>query len=323
MERYWSGGLRSPESTEPTVDVFVDGDGISLGFFDPAGAKGLVPVTRVDAGKLVQMLAEAVRKAYAWDGAAEALRSDEPMPTTTTPSLVDELARLRNENAALRQHVAELEYSQKTLQTANAETKALLHAALDREEEAKYQRKKALSDGKEIAEERDRLQALLNEAKAAITPFAVFPYEKASGKIMPFYYDFARTVHAKLSAAVLINSKSTPRPTIVCLCGSTRFSEAYQRANLDETLAGHIVLTIGCDMRSDADVFTGKSEAELTQIKDGLDALHLHKIELADEILVLNVDGYVGTSTAREIAHARQIGKRVRWLEPDKAVISE
>lgn len=41
------------------------------------------------------------------------------------------------------------------------------------------------------------------------------------------------------------------RPTIVCLCGSTRFGEAYQKANLEETLAGKIVLTIGCDMKSD------------------------------------------------------------------------
>ncbi len=45
------------------------------------------------------------------------------------------------------------------------------------------------------------------------------------------------------------------KPTIVCLCGSTRFSEAFQQANLMETLDGNIVLTIGCDMRSDADIF--------------------------------------------------------------------
>lgn len=105
-------------------------------------------------------------------------------------------------------------------------------------------------------------------------------------------------------------------PKIVCLCGSTRFSEAYQHANLTETLAGNIVLTIGCDMRSDAAIFADKSTEELEQIKARLDELHLRKIDLADEILVLNVGGYVGQSTRREIDYATASGKLIRWLEP-------
>jgi hypothetical protein len=104
-------------------------------------------------------------------------------------------------------------------------------------------------------------------------------------------------------------------PTIVCLCGSTRFSEAYQQAHLAETLAGNIVLTIGCDMRSDADLFSDKTENELAEIKARLDELHLRKIDLADEILVLNVNGYVGESTSREIKYASDTGKNIRWLE--------
>ncbi len=100
------------------------------------------------------------------------------------------------------------------------------------------------------------------------------------------------------------------QPTIVCLCGSTRFSEAFQKANFDETLAGRIVLTIGCDMRSD-------EALHLTdQDKQRLDELHKRKVDLADEILVLNVGGYVGASTASEIDYARAHNKRIRWLEP-------
>jgi hypothetical protein len=108
---------------------------------------------------------------------------------------------------------------------------------------------------------------------------------------------------------------SMDRPTIVCLCGSTRFSEAFQQANLRETLDGKIVLSIGCDMRSDTDIFGHLPEAELDTIKARLDELHLRKIELADEVMVLNVGGYVGQSTARELAHARSLGKKVRFLE--------
>jgi len=99
------------------------------------------------------------------------------------------------------------------------------------------------------------------------------------------------------------------RPLIVCLCGSTRFLQAFQEANLRETLAGKIVLSIGCDTKNDQDLGLGPID------KPALDVLHLHKIDLADEILVLNVGGYVGTSTRREIEYAQMLGKRVRWLE--------
>ena len=104
-------------------------------------------------------------------------------------------------------------------------------------------------------------------------------------------------------------------PDVVCLCGSTRFGEAYREANLRETLAGKIVLTIGCDMRSDADLFADMPAEEVARVKARLDNLHLRKIELADEILVLNVGGYVGESTAREIAFAELLGMPIRWLE--------
>jgi len=106
------------------------------------------------------------------------------------------------------------------------------------------------------------------------------------------------------------------KPTIVCLCGSTRFSEAYQKANLLETLAGNIVLTIGCDMRSDTVTFRDLSDEQRDEIEAQLDNLHLRKIDLADEILVLNVGGYIGDSTRREIAYAEQHNKIIRWFEP-------
>jgi hypothetical protein len=100
------------------------------------------------------------------------------------------------------------------------------------------------------------------------------------------------------------------RPTIVCLCGSTRFMNAFREANLRETLSMRIVLSIGCDTKSDE--MLGLPE----EVKEQLDQLHLQKINLADQILVLNVGGYVGPSTSAEICYARARGKLVRWLEP-------
>lgn len=106
------------------------------------------------------------------------------------------------------------------------------------------------------------------------------------------------------------------RPTTVCLCGSTRFSDAFHEANLRETLAGNIVLSIGCDFKSDTDLLLA---GELTQEdKERLDELHLRKIDLADEVLFLNVNGYMGESTRREHQYAVNHGKVLRYLvEPD------
>jgi hypothetical protein len=116
---------------------------------------------------------------------------------------------------------------------------------------------------------------------------------------------------------LLYRKASAPLPIRVCLCGSTRFMQAFQEANLRETLAGKIVLSIGCDTKSDHDLALGPVD------KTALDLLHLFKIDLADEILVLNVGGYVGESTRREIDYARMQGKRVRWLEPMEEGVQE
>jgi hypothetical protein len=100
------------------------------------------------------------------------------------------------------------------------------------------------------------------------------------------------------------------RPKIVCLCGSGRFKQAFDDAEFNETLSGKIVLTIGCNTHDVA-----RSE-ELKHYKPLLDELHKHKIDLADEILVLNVGGYIGESTHSEIEYAEAHGKPVRYLEP-------
>jgi hypothetical protein len=104
-------------------------------------------------------------------------------------------------------------------------------------------------------------------------------------------------------------------PEIVCLCGSTRFNEAFRQAQLDETLKGHIVLTIGCNMKSDNDLFGNIAEPTKQSIKGMLDELHKKKIDLADRVYILNVGGYIGESTRSELEYARKCKKRISWLE--------
>jgi hypothetical protein len=99
------------------------------------------------------------------------------------------------------------------------------------------------------------------------------------------------------------------QPTIVCLCGSGRFREAFEQAEFDETLAGKIVLTIGCNTKDVA------RDIDWQHVKPMLDDFHLRKIELADEVLIVNVGGYIGESTRRELDYAISLGKVVRYWE--------
>ena len=48
------------------------------------------------------------------------------------------------------------------------------------------------------------------------------------------------------------------------------------------------------------------------------DDMHLHKIDLADGIFVINPGGDIGSFTRNEINYAQQAGKAVRFLVPVK-----
>lgn len=104
------------------------------------------------------------------------------------------------------------------------------------------------------------------------------------------------------------------RPTIVCLCGSTRFMDVFEQANVRETLQGNIVLTVANIMRGGSN-----GDAESVELSDSvvqrLAALHRAKIDLADEVLVINVGGYIGEATRSEIDYATEQGKVIRYWE--------
>lgn len=97
---------------------------------------------------------------------------------------------------------------------------------------------------------------------------------------------------------------------IVTLCGSTRFKDAFLEAQKNLSLQGNIVISVGLFGHS------GDEEVWKPGVKEMLDEMHLRKIDLADEIFVINVGGYIGESTRREIAYARSTGKPVRYLMP-------
>lgn len=103
-----------------------------------------------------------------------------------------------------------------------------------------------------------------------------------------------------------------PRPTVVCLCGSTRFKRAFLEANYRLTARGVVVLTVGWFSHEDDDGARPPTKNEIL----ALDELHKRKIDMCDEVFVLNVGGYIGESTRSEIAYAHRLGKPVAYLEP-------
>lgn len=105
------------------------------------------------------------------------------------------------------------------------------------------------------------------------------------------------------------------RPKIVCLCGSTRFYKEFQEANYRETMKGNIVLTVGFYPHAQDEIHGGYQHITPEQ-KIALDELHKCKIDLANEIFVINVGGYVGESTRSEIEYAQNRRKPVLYLEP-------
>ena len=102
-------------------------------------------------------------------------------------------------------------------------------------------------------------------------------------------------------------------PTIVCLCGSTHFMAAFDEVNRRETAAGKIVLSVGCCLWDDHELW--RDQAIREPLQKNLDELHKRKIDLSDEILVLNVGGYIGDSMRSEIEYAQKRGKTIRYLE--------
>ena len=108
--------------------------------------------------------------------------------------------------------------------------------------------------------------------------------------------------------------RAAEMPTIVCLCGSTRFKDAFDEAIYTETMAGKIVLSVGFYMHASGNKH-GESVGATPEQKIALDELHKHKIDLCDEVLVLNVGGYIGESTRSEIDYAIAHNKPVRYLE--------
>lgn len=103
---------------------------------------------------------------------------------------------------------------------------------------------------------------------------------------------------------------------VITLCGSTRFKNEFLKTQRDLTLKGNIVISVGMFSHgSDDEIWKNMDEDTLTKTKVMLDDMNKAKIDMSDEIFVINVGGYIGESTKSEIEYAMKHGKKVNYLE--------
>jgi hypothetical protein len=105
------------------------------------------------------------------------------------------------------------------------------------------------------------------------------------------------------------------RPVVICLCGSTRFTEQMLIKQWELTKQGYIVLS-WCALpnsyfKSDDCFHVGDKEG----VKELVDEIHKRKIDLSDEVLILNIGGYIGESTRSELNYAISHGKKIIFME--------
>lgn len=96
---------------------------------------------------------------------------------------------------------------------------------------------------------------------------------------------------------------------VITLCGSTKFKEDFLREQKRLTLEGCIVISVGLFGHS------GDDEVWSEGTKAMLDDMHKRKIDMADEIYVINKNGYIGSSTKSEIEYAIKTNKKVNYME--------
>ena len=95
---------------------------------------------------------------------------------------------------------------------------------------------------------------------------------------------------------------------IITLCGSIKFKNEFMKVQEKLTLEGNIVFT--------PNFFNNIKKEEISlDTKKMLDEIHKQKIEMSDEIYVINCGGYIGESTKSEIEYAKTKGKKISYLE--------
>ena len=94
---------------------------------------------------------------------------------------------------------------------------------------------------------------------------------------------------------------------IITLCGSIKFKNEFMKVQEELVLKGNIVFT--------PNFFNNLKNEIKIETKKMLDEMHRQKIDMSNEIYVINFGGYIGESTKSEIEYAKANGKKISYLE--------
>ena len=107
------------------------------------------------------------------------------------------------------------------------------------------------------------------------------------------------------------------KPKIVTLCGSSKYCDIMavcawfiERDEKAITMGLHL-LPRWYPIKAESHI------AEMEGVAEAMDKLHLSKIDISDEIFVVNFDDYIGDSTRGEIEYTMKLNKPIRWFTHD------
>ena len=144
---------------------------------------------------------------------------------------------------------------------------------------------------------------------------------KLQDRIEELEKNLSYEVEQKIKLADTLRDERAKRPDreqerarVITLCGSSWFKDEFHAENQRLTMEGNVVISLGIFGHVDMPDYDWTTDA--TDLKRTLDRLHFQKIDMADEVHVVAPGGYVGESTAREIAYAQSLGKVVSYSDP-------
>lgn len=109
------------------------------------------------------------------------------------------------------------------------------------------------------------------------------------------------------------------KPKIICICGSTKFADLHAIMRWELEKDGKVICLMINYLPNwyfkEIGLKGGSHIGEQFGNKEILDELHFRKIDLADEIYVINEGGYIGKSTRNEIEYAKKLGKPIKYFE--------
>ena len=120
---------------------------------------------------------------------------------------------------------------------------------------------------------------------------------------------------AKIESKELYPSEVN-KTKIITLCGSSKYCDLMAVCAWFLERNEHVI-TMGLHLLPSWYCTVPDHLAEHENCADEMDELHKRKIDISDEIFVVNFQDYIGSSTRGEIKYAEKLNKPIRYYNTD------